>query len=143
MFIIFITLLFITRRKTARFFKNCLLSERESERENSTLKSLTIFNQCSQKFLTLVKDSQMAAREVNTSQSPKKYFINIAHTYFLTPNVPCYLVQYIWDGTLEFTFFKKLPRWFWYPARFGNHCLREYDLCRSKEEWDKVHHIVC
>lgn len=110
MFIIFITLLFITRRKTARIFFNCLLPERESERENSILKSLTIFNQCSQKFLTLVKDSQMAAHEVNTSQSPKEYFINIAHTYLLAPNVPCYLVQYIWDGALEFIFFKKLPR---------------------------------
>lgn len=52
----------------------------------------------------------MAAHEVNTSQSPKEYFINIAHTYLLAPNVPCYLVQYIWDGALEFIFFKKLPR---------------------------------
>lgn len=49
----------------------------------------------------------MPVPEVNTSQSPKEYFIT--HTCSLAPNAPSYPVQYIWDGALEFTFFKSSP----------------------------------
>lgn len=60
------------------------------------------------------------------------YFI--AHTYSFGPKCPILPSSVYLGWSLGIYIFKKLPRWFWYPARFGNHCLRECDLCRSKEE---------
>lgn len=62
----FYNIIIYNKKKNSKILKNCLLSEKESQ--NSTLKSDNLFNQCSQKFLTLVKDSQMAVHEVNTSK---------------------------------------------------------------------------